>query len=558
MFIAHGEKLRKHARWIMAGVLLLLIPGFVALFTTTGSGNKGAASGLPTIGGKPVDATKFQNALFTASQLYVINNGREVRRTPEVQDQLAQEAVIRILMLDTAKELGIHVTDDEVVQAMRNQPFMLNDNGQFDPERFRRFAIYLNNLGINEVRYQDILREELTRAKLEAMVTAPAVATPQEVNLVYTPLHERVTIELAQFDVSDYKDPVTVSNEEALAFYEQNKESFRTPDEFKVRYAEFPITDFEKTIRLTDDEIAEFYNRNKAKYAGTNAIAATFENVKSKVQKDLLTSRADRAAADRATEFSVRLVPKSGASRPDFAAVCKEFGVQPQDTGYFSMFDKPIGTNASVAFVQQASAMGPEVPTSDPVAGPDGYYVLEYLDSKPSVVPTFDEVKSKVIDEIKRGRIFDATVKRGQATVAQLQKLVAGGKSFDAACAELKLKVETPPAFSLADEKTKLPGGGRIQQATLAMPVGAVSDFIPSITGGAVFFLKDRQAPDPAQAEKDKAQWTRRILQQNQSALFNAWINTLARQQNVVMGRRSQPAPSDQPEPEPAPTPGKS
>jgi peptidyl-prolyl cis-trans isomerase D len=462
------------------------------------------------------------------------------------------------MMLEKAKELGIRVTDDEVVQSMRGQPFMLNENGQFDPERFRRFAIYLNNLGINETRYEQIMREELTRAKLEAMVTAPAVATPQEVNLVYTPLHERVTIALAQFDVSDYKDPVTVSNEEAVAFYEQNKESFRTPAEVKVRYAEFTIADAEKTIHLADDEITDFYNRNKAKYAGTNAVAPTLEVVKAEVQKDLLTSRADRAAADRATEFSVRLVPKSGAARPDFATVGTEFGVKPRDTGYFSASDKPVGTNASVAFVQQAFAMSPEVPTSDPVAGPDGYYVLEYLDSKPSLVPTFEEVRAKVIDAIKRDRIYEATVKRGEETVAQLKKLVTAGKSFDAACAELKLKVETPPAFSLADEKSKLPGGGRIQQAALAMPVGAVSDFIPSITGGAVFLLKDRQPPDPVQAEKDKAQWARRILQQNQNAMFNAWINTIARQQNIVMSRRSQPAPTDQPEPEPAPTPGKS
>jgi peptidyl-prolyl cis-trans isomerase D len=543
----------------MAGVLLLLIPGFVALFTTTGSGGKGAAANLPTIGGKPVDTTQYQNALVTATQLYVINSGREARRTPEVQDQLAQEAVIRILMLEKAKELGIRVVDDEVVQAMRNQPFMLNESGQFDPDRFRRFTIYLNNLGISEDRYEQILREELTRAKLEAMVTAGTVGTPQEVDLVYTPFHERVTVELAQFDVKDYKEPVTVSNEEAQVIYEQNLESFRTPAEVKVRYAEFPTADTEKTIHLTSEEIAEFYNRNKTRYAGTNAIPPSLEEVKAEVQKDLLAIRADRAAADRATEFSVRLVPRAGAARPDFAAVCTEFGVKPQETGFFSQFDKPVGTTASVAFVQQAFAMGPEAPTSDPVAGPDSYYVLEYTDSKPSVVPPFEEVKAKVIDEIKQVRIHDATIKRGQEVVAQLKKLTADGKSFDDACAELKLKVETPPPFSLADEKPKLPAAARVQQEVLAMPVGTVSGFIPSATGGLVFFLKDRQPPDLALAEKDKAKWTQRIRAQNQQALFQAWINVLAREQNVVMGRsRSQPAPAEQPATEPPPVPGKS
>jgi peptidyl-prolyl cis-trans isomerase D len=551
MFIAHGEKFRKNARWIMAGVLLLLIPGFVALFTTTGGAGKGGAGDLPSIGGKPVNAAEFQNALTTATQLYIINTGHAPTRSPEVEDRLRQEAVIRILMLNKAKELGIRVVDNEVVQAMRNQPLMLNDSGQFEPERYRRFTIYLNNLGISEARYEQIMREELTRAKLEQMVTTAAVATPKEVDLIFTPFHERVVLELAQFDVADYKQPITVSNEEAQVYFEKNKESFRTPAQVKVRYAEFTIADAEKGIQLSDEEISDFYTRNKVKYAGTNAIAPTLESVKGEVQKDLLMSRADRAAADRATEFSVHLVPKAGAVPPDFASACAEFGVKPQETGFFSMYDRPVGTTASVAFVQQAFAMSPDAPTSDPVAGPDAYYVLEYVDSKPSDIPTFDEVKDKVIDEIKRARIFEATVRHGQEVVTQLKKLVADGKSFSNACAELNLKVETPAPVSLADEKTKLPSAQRIQQEALSLPVGAVSDFVPTMSGGLVFCIVDRLPPNPETAEKDKAKFAQQILQQNRQALFQSWINALAREQNVNMGRqRSRPSPTEQPESE--------
>lgn len=552
MFIAHGEKIRKHAKWIMAGVLLLLIPGFVALFTTTGSsGSRGGTSDRPTIGGKPVDAAEFQNALNTATALYVINSGRETRRTPEVQDRLTQEAVIRILMLRKAKELSIHVGDDELVRTLRGQPFLLTENGQFDPERYRRFMIYLNNIGITEPRYEQIMREELTRAKLEQMVAAAAVATPHEIDIMYTPFHEPMTVELVQFDVNDFKDPLTVSNEEAQAFYEQNKDSFRTSDEVSVRYVEFPIADAAKAITVTDEEITEFYNRNKLRYAGTNSVAPLLETVRADVQKDLITSRADRAAADRATEFSIRLVPKQGAARPDFATVSAEAGVKPQETGFFGLLDRPVGATASVVFVQQAFALSPEAPTSDPIAGPDSYFVLEYTASKPSVIPPFEEVKNKVIEEIKTRRIYDATVKHGQEVVTQLKKLVADGKTFDTACTELKLKVETPPAFTLADEKVKIPSAQRVQQEALGMPVGAVSDFVPTINGGLVFYLKDRQPPDPATAQKDRASWTQQVLQQNRQALFQAWINAYAREQGVTFGRpRSQPAPTDQPEPE--------
>jgi peptidyl-prolyl cis-trans isomerase D len=543
MFIVHGEKIRKHARWIMAGVLLLLIPGFIALFTQTGSSNRQATHDLPSIGGKPVNPAEFQNALSNAKVLFTISSGRAPTGTPEMQDRLTQEAVVRILMLRKARELGLQVSDSEVVQAIHSQPMLHNESGQFDPDRYRRFTIYLNNLGISETHYEQILREELLRAKLEQMITAGALATPQEVNLVYAPYHERITVSLARFDVADYHEPVSVSNEEAQAFYDAHQEDFRTPAQVKVRYARFTIADSEPTIRLTDEEIAEYYDRNKQNYAGTNSVAPPpLESVKEKVRQDLLTYRADRAAADRATAFSVALVPKSGAERPDFTAVCKEYGVEPHETDFFSQFDQPVGPTASVAFVQQAFALGPDVPTSDPVPEPDGYFVLEYVDSKPSVIPSFDEVKDKVVDEIKHERIYEATVRHGQEVTAQLKQLVASGKSFADACAELKLKIETPPPLSFADEKTELPFAQRLLEASLGMPVGAVSQFIPTLTGGVVFSLQDRQAPDPATAEKDRSRWTQRILQQNQQGLLQMWINTYAREQGVDFGRRrSQP-----------------
>ena len=123
----------------------------------------------------------------------------------------------------------------------------------------------------------------------------------------------------------------------------------------------------------------------------------------------------------------------------------------------------------------------------------------------------------------------------------------------------MKLKVETPPAFTLADEKVKLPSAQRVKQEALGMPVGAVSGFVPTINGGLVFYLMDRQPPDPATAAQDKPKLAQQILQQNQQALFQAWVNAYAREQGVTFGRqRSQPAPSEQPEADTNSVPAKS
>ncbi len=532
MFIAHGEKLRKNARWIMAGVLLLLIPGFIMLFTTTGRTDRQGGD-LPTIHGKPVNAVELERMVNLVQAQYVILQGRELRKTSDTLNQLKQEAVIQLLMDRKAEELGVRVTDAELAQQVRRLPVLLNEAGQFEPERYRRLTIYLNNKGINEAVFEHVLRSQLLHEKLQQLITAVAQATPAEVQQVYLPLHEKLTIDLVHFEMANNQTPITTSNEEVRAFYEQSKESFRTPARVKVRYAVFPVADALKTIKLSDDEIAEFYDRNKFKYTDTNNVPKPLEAVKTVLQDELLKLRAERAAGDRATELTVKLVRQTDATKPDFTKLAGSLSGAVKETGYLTAHDKPAGLEVSADFLQKAFTLTPDQPYSDPIAGANAFYVLEYVDGQPSAIPAFAEVQEKATAQVKQLRRYAVTLEQARATVEQLKKLVAGGRTFASACAELKLKIETPAPFTVSDEKLGLPAAASIQQASLGMKVGAVSDLLRTLTGGVVFSLRDRHAADIAEFEKNKEQLTRQVLQRNRQALFNDWIQVLIHDEQV-------------------------
>ena len=72
-------------------------------------------------------------------------------------------------------------------------------------------------------------------------------------------------------------------------------------------------------------------------------------------------------------------------------------------------------------FNQAAFSLSSEIPFSDPVRGEDGYYVLEYMASKPSEIPSFEEAKQQVIDRLKQQRAYEAVVKQGRDTARQGQ-----------------------------------------------------------------------------------------------------------------------------------------
>ena len=544
MFIAHGEKLRKHARWIMAGVLLLLIPGFVALFTTTGRSDRRGGD-LPTIHGQPVNAGEFEQMQNLIQVQRVVLQNREFRRDRDSQDQLKREAMLQMLLDRQAAAMGLHVTDAELVQQIQHLPPLLNEVGQFEAFRYQQLLRNLSQRGVNEAAFEQVLRTQLLHAKLQQLVVAAAHVTPTEVQQAYMPVHEKVTIDLVRFDMANYQGALTVSNEEVRAFYEQNKESFRTPAQVKVRYATFPLADAEKSITLSDEEINDFYERNRFKYTDTNNAAKPLASVLPELKAELLKLRAERVAGDRATALTVKL-GRPDTGKPDFAKLCADINVAVRETGYLNALDPVPGLDISREFLQKAFSLTLDAPYSDPIAGSNALYVLEFVDGKPSAIPTFEVVQEPVTTQVRQLRRYIATLEQAHATGEQLKKLVAGGKTFADACAELKLKIETPAAFTLADDKLDLPAAGYIQQAALALPVGGISELLKTSTGGVMFHLRDRQAADLAEFEKNKDRYAQQILQRNRQALFNDWLQTLIRNEQVDFKIKPRPVETEE------------
>jgi len=561
MFIAHGERLQRWGPWILGGVLLLLVPSFVVMFSPSAS-LKQQRTELPTIGGKPVNFADFQSAKNVVMTEIVFSSGRQPARSLEFEDQLNIEAVQRLILLRKAREFGISASDDEVVQQLRMLPAFLNEQKQFDPDRYQRYVNFLNNLSISEAQLAETIREQIELSRLRALVATAAKVTPAELKLAYTPLHEETTIDYVEFNGADRKEKFTVKDDEAKAFYDQNKEKFRKPAQVKVREVYFTISEARKSVTLGEGEIGEYYELNKNKYLDDQKKPRLLADVKDEVKKDLLDLRAERLAGDRATGFSVKLVHEPGAARPDFAKIAADFGITPHETDFFSLRGTVAGVSAGLQFNQAAFSLSPEVPFSDPVRGEDGYYVMEYIASKPSEVPPFDEVKEQVVDLLKQQQARDAAVKQGRELAAKVKEAVTAGKNFSDVCASAGVKARTTEPFTIAQDTTNIPFANRIKDMALGMPTNAVSDFILTPNGGLFFHVKQRTPPNPEDFEKNKVQLAAQLLDRNRQALFEDWANSVMRDEHVEYKRKAHPrqqeSPTEETEPDESSAPAKS
>jgi peptidyl-prolyl cis-trans isomerase D len=541
MFISMQGLVRKHGPLIL-GVIVLIFVGLALLFTPSGSligRGQQQRGGLPTIRGKPVNYAEFQSIRNIVLAGIAMSKGREPVRTTAFDDDLNIEAVQHLVLLGKARELGIRVTDDEVVQQIRALPIMLNDQKQFDPNNYQRYMILLNNLDITETQFEEIIREEIILGRLRSLISSTAEVTPAELQLAYNMLQEQTKIDYVELLAADHKDTSNVTDEDARSYYTLNQEKFRTPAMVKVRYVYFTISDAKKSVTLSDDDIAEYYERNKSKYVDAAGQPKPLAAAKDELKQDLLDLRAERLAGDRATALTVKLVPQPGAPAPDFTKIATDAGCAIKETDFFDLRSPVKGVDAGPAFNQAAFALGPDMPVSDPVHGKDGYYVLAYVASRPSEIPAFEEVKTQVIDQIHRQRAYEATVKLGRELDAKVKAAVAAGKNFATECTSLGLTVKTSEPFTLVGGATNLPYASSIKEVALGMATNAVSDFLTTPTGGIFFHLKQREEPKPLESEPVRNQLEAQLLQQDRQALFEDWANSVMRTEQVDYKRRA-------------------
>lgn len=540
MFISMQGLVRKHGPLIL-GVILAVSVGLGLLFTPSGSlmGGKQQRGGLPTIRGKPVNFAEFQNIRTSVLAGIAMSKGRQPVRTAAFEDDLNIEAVQHLVLLRKAAELGIRVSDEDVVRQIQALPIMLNDQKQFDPNNYQRYMILLNNLDISESLFEEVVREEIILGRLRSLISSTAEVSPAQLQLSYNMLQEETIIDYVELNATDHKDTSEVTDEDARSYYGQNQEKFRTPAMVKVRYVYFTISDAKKSVTLGDDDIGEYYERNKSKYVDASGQPKPLADVKEELKQDLLDLRAERLAGDRATALTVKLVPQPGAAAPDFTKIATDAGIAVKETDFFDLRNPVKGVDAGPAFNQAAFALGPDVPFSDPVHGKDGYYVLAYVDSKPSEIPTYETVKTQVIDQIHRQRAYDATIKLGRELDAKVKTAVAAGKSFADTCTSLGLTVKTSEPFTLVGGATNLPYASTIKEVVLGMTTNAVSDFLTSSKGGIFFHLKQRIEPKPIESDTVRRQLEAQLLQQDREALFEDWANSVMRSEQVDYKRRA-------------------
>ncbi len=410
---------------LMFGLVAYLIPGMPGGAWGGGLG----ASVLATVGNAEISSTEFIGSYQRFLRSGQFPYDRQFLKTLQIDRQILNQLVSREVMLNEAKRLGIDATANELQQKIFALPYF-QDNGNF---AFNRYKAILEQNGMTVPQFEDGVREEIIQEKLKNLITDSVAVSDREVEEEFRDRNEKSKISYVSFEPSKFTSAVVLQEADIKAHYDQNKESYRVPEQRRAKYLFADTAALRTGIQIPDAELRSYYQQNLATYQLPEKVRATHILLKTEGKSPEESEKIKARATD------LLLQARKGADFAELAKKNSEDTVSAANGGDLGSFAR----GAMVPEFDQAAFTLGVGAISDLVKTQFGYHIIKVLEKQPAHTQTFEEVENLIRPTLLQRK----AEQKAQELADKAFTLTKSNKSFDQIAAELKISVQETPLF---------------------------------------------------------------------------------------------------------------
>ena len=267
----------------------------------------GSANYAAKVNDQEISRGQFENA-FTGErnrmQQQLGDQFSELAANEGYMKNLRQQTLNRLIdeaLLDQyAREIGLSISDDQVKKAIFSTPAFQN-NGKFDNTRYNAIV---NQMGMTPDQYAQALRNQLTTQQLINAVVGTDFMLKGEADELATLVSQQRVVREATFDVNALAAKQQASDEEVKSYYEQNKNNFTSPEQFRVSYIKLDAAAMQENA--TDAEIQTYYDQHQDQF--TQPQRNRYSVIQTKTEAD---AKAALDELNKGTDFATVAKEKS-------------------------------------------------------------------------------------------------------------------------------------------------------------------------------------------------------------------------------------------------------
>ncbi|POT58391.1 peptidylprolyl isomerase [Citrobacter amalonaticus] len=297
-----------------------------------------------------------------------------------LRQQTLNRLIDEALLDQYARELNLGISDEQVKQAIFSTPAFQVD-GKFDNNRYNAIV---NQMGMSADQYAQALRNQLTTQQVISGIAGTDFMLKGETDELAALVSQQRVVREATIDVNALTAKQQATEQEVSSYYEQNKNSFMTPEQFRVNYIKLDAAAMQETA--SDEEIQSYYDQHQEQF--TQPQRSRYSIIQTKTEDEA------KAVLDA--------LNKGG----DFAALAKEKSADiisarnGGDMGWLEEATTPEELkNAGLKEKGQLSGV---------IKSSVGFLVARLDDVQPAKVKPLSEARSDIAAKVKQEKALDA------------------------------------------------------------------------------------------------------------------------------------------------------
>lgn len=445
----------------------------IIVFVFWGVGNMGGSSSgsLAVVNGEKITVNEYVKEWEAVAREErkkdpaVFENADTVKR---YKHMVLNDLVVLRLLQQEAKRLGIIVTPHELKVVVDTYSAFQDENGKFDPVRYRQTVASLN---LTEGEFENDLSQGILRNKVIRYLGMSAGISPKELRRIYDFRLEKRPVEYVLFASQEYAENAEVDEAEISDYYAANKEQFRLPVRAAAEYLILTPDSIAGQYPVGDEAINEYYNARRVEYHRLASFQIRNIFILSP-SDDLKDPGADEARAKGKEKLEAVLEGiKQGK---DFADLARQYS----DDKYSSDIGGMLGwINEGESGAPEVEAMAFSLKPGEigkPVHHDQGWFIIKLEDKKEGRDLPLAEVRDEIIHELGR--------KKAEAEFAGVQEkaekwLAEGEDSLEDFGAGFNIKVSRTDLVPQAELVRKID----VQKDSLQM----LTDAVAAVAAGA-------------------------------------------------------------------------
>jgi len=261
------DNLRTAANSVVIKIIFGIIIVSFILTGVSGYLIGGGDSYAAKVNGQEISRGQFENAVAgernrmqqqLGEQFSELASNENYMKTmrQQVLDRLIDEA----LLDQYARHLGLGISDEQVKNAIFATKAFQN-NGTFDNTRYNALV---NQMGMTPDQYAQALRNQMVSQQLINAIAGTDFMLKGETDELANLVAQQRVVREATIDVNALAAKQTVTDQEITSYYEQNKNSFMAPEQFRVSYIKLDAANMQQDV--SDADIQSYYDQHQDQF----------------------------------------------------------------------------------------------------------------------------------------------------------------------------------------------------------------------------------------------------------------------------------------------------